>query len=379
MSISKIGKLGLTALAAGLFSMQASAVDVRFNVSDTGEAKRSELWTVGTSYLNESSQNIGNTIDAMRFGAVQEYPLNSDGTLSAEAMAEIDGYVDQLNRLNDMNLANDPDNYQEIRTVTLMGSSAKDKVHSYYVDPDNANLLLAGRWRNMFKAYIRYVEGTHNLTVRLIEPGNETDYGDKYKDKNNWKKIHRKFKEDGLLSQYPIVGPSTLSAGAAHNWWPYVGENSDWAGTHVINGTMKQYVKFLKQSVTDNKPYFATENHSLAEMIICVEYADCVGGLWWRTSEDKGDWSRVSKVGRQIAYVEDRPNWTVATAYKENANKVWLFASGGTRATSNSAQPTSYTFISEDRDVYFDGVGPQRSYTVEVAKDSTYAIEVTWD
>ncbi|GLS26079.1 hypothetical protein [Marinibactrum halimedae] len=373
------GKRVAVASLISMLSSQVAAIDVRFNTRDAGVVKQSEMWTVGTSNVRESSEYVGNTIDAMRFGAVQEYALQADGTLSDEAKAEIDGYVEKLDQLNRLNFQNDPDNYKEIRTVTLMASSAKDKVHPYYVSA-NGNNINTGRWRNMFKAYVRYVEDVHNLTVRFIEPGNETDFGDKYKNKENWRKIHRVFNEDDTLSNYPIVGPSTLSAGAVHNWWPYVQNNTDWAATHVINGTMKNYIRFLKQSKQEGKPYFASENHSLAEMIICANYADCIGGLWWRTSADKGDWSRVSKTGRQLAYVEDRPNWTVATVYKQRrARKIWLFASGGTRATSNNAQPTTYTFISEDRDVYFDGIGPQRQFEIEVQKDATYAIEVTWE
>lgn len=364
---------------SGLFSMQVNAVDVHFDTRETGKAKQSNLWTVGTSYINESSADLGNTIDAMRFGAVQEYPLNKDRTLQDSAKAEIDSEVGRLQHLNSLNLANDPQNYREIRSVTLMASSAKDKVNPYYV-ASNGQDLRVGRWRDMFKAYIDYVENTHNLNVILIEPGNETDYGDKFKNKKNWEDIHKAFNEDPVLTNYPIVGPSTLSAGAVHNWWPFVKNNSDWAATHVINGSMNQYIKYLKQSNSEGKPYFASENHSLAEMIICANYTDCLGGLWWRTSPDKGDWSRVSQHGRQIAYVEDRPNWTVATVYKQRRNnKAWIFASGGTRATSNNGVPTRYRFVSEGRDVYFDGVGPQREFEIEVSKNSTFAIEVTWD
>ncbi len=373
----KLSKLITAAFLTSFISIHVSAVDVRFNIQNSGSAKQSELWTVGTSYVNESSAHLGNTIDAMRFGAVQEYPLNRDRSLSNDAKSEIDGYVRRLDDLNALNRNNDPRNYREIRSITLMASSARDKVHPYYVNGQN---IRVGRWRDMFKAYINYVQNRHNLNVLFIEPGNETDFGNKYNNKSNWQQIHRAFNQDSMLSRYPIVGPSTLSAGAVHNWWPYVRNNTDWAATHVINGTMNQYIRFLKQSRSEGKPYFASENHSLAEMIICANYADCMGGLWWRTSRDKGVWSRVSKNGRQIAYAEDRRNWTVATVYKQRRqNKAWIFASGGTRATSRNAVSTTYRFISENRDVYFDGVGPQREFEITVGRSDTFAIEVTWD
>ncbi len=347
-----------------LFATNLHAVTVNFDTTDIGVTKKSTLWTVGTSYVNESNMYIGSEIDAMRFGAVQEYPLEPDGSLGAAAKAEIDGYVTKLNLVPGLN------------SVTLMASSAIDKVDLYYVAANGVDII-PERWRDMFKAYIDYVENTHGLTVVLIEPGNETDYGNKYKNKDNWADIHAAFMADPVLSQYPIVGPSTLSAGAAANWWSYVKDNTDWGATHTINGTMNQYINYLLQVKGEGKPYFASENHSLAEMIICANY-DCLGGLWWRVSQDKGDWTRVNQISRQIAYVEDRPNWTVATVYKE-PNKIWLFASGGTRATSNSATPTTYTFTATDRDVYFDGVGPQRTYEVVVDKSTTVAVEVTWD
>lgn len=367
----------VTICLVGFFSFPAKAIDIPFNIYDSGVAKQSRLWTVGTSDVRASSRHLGNTIDAVRFGAVQEYALTDTGALTAEARRDIDELVQRLRSLNELNQAADPENYREIREVTLMASSAESKVHPYYV---NGDTIRVGRWRDMFIAYVNYVEDVHGLRVRLIEPGNETDYGRKYNNRSNWARIHRVFNNDPILSRYPIVGPSTLSAGAAHRWYDQVGEDTDWVATHVINGTMAQYIRFLRRSVSDNKPYFASENHSLAEMIICANYADCLGGLWWSTSQDKGDWSRVSRWGRQIAYAEDRPNWTVATVYKQRRqNKAWIFASGGTRATARNAVPTTYRFISEGQDVYFDGVGPQRSIEITVGKSDTHAIEVTWD
>ncbi len=352
-------------IISSVFAIQTQAITVEFDTTDIGLTKKSELWTVGFRNVTASNAHLGSEIDAMRFGAVQEYPLEPDGSLGVDAKAEIDGYVSQLRKVPGLN------------TITLLASSSAKKVDPYFVAPNGVDLI-PERWRDMFKAYIDYVENTHGLTVLLIEPGNETDFGDKYKRKANWAEIHAAFEADPVLTNYPIVGPSTLSAGAAAGWWNSIRDNTDWGATHIINGTMNQYVNFLLQVKGEGKPYFASENHNLAEMIICANYYACLGGLWWDTSPDKGDWTRVNQISRQIAYVEDRPNWTVATVYKE-PNKIWLFASGGTRATSNSATPTTYTFTATDRDVYFDGVGPQRSFEIVVDKSTTAAIEVTWD
>jgi hypothetical protein len=41
-------------------------------------------------------------------------------------------------------------------------------------------------------------------------------------------------------------------------------------------------------------------------------------------------------------------------------------------------QPTTYTFHCTDRDVYFDGHGPQRDYTVTIGADEERVINITW-
>jgi len=338
-------------------------VPVLFDTTDIGVTKKSTEWSIGITEGPNSIARMLGEIDHIRFAAVQEYALEADGSLSAAAKAEVDGYIGKM------------DQVPYPISATIMASSAEKKVHPSLLKP-NGRDIDPEKWAAMFRAYIDYVENHHGRTVAMLEPMNEIDYGDKYGDKANWAEVFARFKADPVLSRYPLAGPGTLSAGAANNWYDPIKDHVDWGGTHVINGSMDALIKFHNRVTEDGKIYFANENHNLAEMIIDANYGGS-GGLWWDIDTVKGEWTHIHQNARQIAYVEDRNDWTVATAYKQ-PNKIWLFVSGGTRAAPGGAKST-YTFTSTDRPVYFDGAGPMTEFSIEVFKDTRESIEVTWD
>lgn len=64
--------------------------------------------------------------------------------------------------------------------------------------------------------------------------------------------------------------------------------------------------------------------------------------------------------GKRLVYAEHRPNWTAASVYRNPEGKIQLF--GGT--SERQGVTTSYRFVVKDKDVFFDGHGPQREYTM---------------
>mgnify|MGYP000650539910 CR=1 FL=1 len=85
-------------------------------------------------------------------------------------------------------------------------------------------------------------------------------------------------------------------------------------------------------------------------------------GIWWGWAEyTRGEFCKASH-GERLAYAEHRPNWTAASVYRAPDGKVQAF--GGT--SERQAVTTSYRFLSKERDVFFDGHGPQREYVMEL-------------
>ena len=351
------------AFFAFLFTAHLSkAVD--FNTNDNGVYKPVHVWAAGARDIQKSIDSMnqyGRAIHAVRIGGVQEYKLKNNGELSNEAKAEIDADMEKWQRVPGNNVR-----------IIPMASGARDKVHSWYLK--NGNEIRGNRWRDMFKAVVDYVFSRYGAQIMAIEPLNEPDYGGKYGNKDNWNDVLRKFQEDPILGQYPIVGPSTLSSNAFAGWYKKTKNHTDWGATHWINGSTNNYINFLKDVGRDGKIIWNSEMHNLIELIIGAEH-NIYGSLIWGGIEPvEAAFAYASQEGRRIAYKVNRNKQTAAAAYKVNNNTVYLFAAGSER----HADDHTYTFRSTNRDVYFNGVGPQREFKVDVGKNSRVMVEVTW-
>lgn len=101
------------------------------------------------------------------------------------------------------------------------------------------------------------------------------------------------------------------------------------------------------------------ELHNVMEAMVGAEYG-LQTGIWWGTAERaRAEFVKASD-GQRLAYAEDRPNWTAASVYRGTNGAVQAFVGESER----QALPTTYRFFSRDRDVFYDGDGPRRDYTV---------------
>ena len=111
----------------------------------------------------------------------------------------------------------------------------------------------------------------------------------------------------------------------------------------------------------DGKHATGDEMHNVMEAMVGLEYG-MQTGIWWGWAEyTRGEFCKASH-GERLAYAEHRPNWTAASVYRAPDGKVQAF--GGT--SERQAVTTSYRFLSKERDVFFDGHGPQREYVMEL-------------
>jgi hypothetical protein len=118
------------------------------------------------------------------------------------------------------------------------------------------------------------------------------------------------------------------------------------------------------------------------EAMVGVEYG-MQTGIWWGTAElARGEFVKASD-GVRLGYAEHRANWTAASVYRNLDGKVQAF--GGTSERQGVA--TTYRFVSKDKDVYYDGYGPQREYIMALPGGTGYqtgqtnaerVVNVTW-
>ena len=183
-----------------------------------------------------------------------------------------------------------------------MVSSGGNGTNDYYIQ--NNGLDIRGtRWLELFRATRNYVESTYGIELAHVEVSNEADFGNKVGRRDNINNIQQRFQDDPEFADLPVIGPSTLSSGAAMSWYNAMRNTTDWGATHLINGSGRSYLNFVKQVEADGKPYFGSEIHHLVEMIIAEEYSG-IGGSWWNTvSEVRGKFVQATE-GNRLFYEE---------------------------------------------------------------------------
>ena len=348
--------------------LKAASASVNFSTSSAGANTAMNYWVVGTHRAQTSIDKLGNQIDAIRVGGFQKWPLNNDNTLSTEAKQHLDNEIKEAVKILSVN----PN-----ATIALCSSGKKGKVHSSFVNNGN---IRPTKWVALFKAVRSYLleqfaAKGYSTSIAYIEVNNEPDWK-KYGDKSNMNTIMAKMQKDAVLGSIPQVGPSTLNCANANKWWKVMNGNADWGATHVLGGNMNNYISFIKKVNQQGKPFFNSEAHTVAEMIVAAEYGS-KGGLWWYpVSEMEADFTHAQFENR-ICYKEVRGNWAVAAGYRGEGNTVHLFVSSAGRF-GNANISTTFTFNCSDRSVRFDGSELKSSHTVTIGKNDTRHIVVTW-
>jgi len=343
--------------AAGL----ACANTVNFSTTDPGINTPMTNWAIG--WIGNTSQSIdrlgAGQIDSVRIGCPKEWALDANEELVPAAQADVDQGMAKVMQVAALNP----------NVKVAMVCSGGNGINSWYVQ-DNGVDIRGTRWLALFKATKHYVENAYGLEISYIEVGNEQDWGGKKGTKSNIDNIMERFQDDAEMGGFPQVGPSTLDCDNANSWYNAIKTHTDWGATHAINGSKDNYISFLQQVSSDGKAYFGSEIHNLAEMIMGTEYGS-IGGCWWNTaSVAAGRFVNACQLGPRICYEEIPNKFGAACGFREEGtNRIYLFA--------GSRGDTSVTFNCTDKLVYFDGVGPQSSVTVDLAGGDEVVIEVT--
>lgn len=111
------------------------------------------------------------------------------------------------------------------------------------------------------------------------------------------------------------------------------------------------------------------EVHNVVEAIIGAEYGLDVA-IWWDAVElARAAFVNANKADR-LAYAEHRDHWTTAAIYRA--------PDGAIQGFLGSSERMAYRFVSLDRAVFFNGLGPRREFTVTVPQHREIFFNITW-
>lgn len=230
-------------------------------------------------------------------------------------------------------------------------------------------------WVNLIKATVKYAQA-QGLEVISVSPFNESDYGwNQYynavegaseANQNTYgiptfKAIAKAIKDDSFFEGIRVCGGNTLNCDRATAWFDGLKDYLDEGNTHQLAGSFDNYANFFKHVRDENKVATADEVHNVGEAMVGVEYG-MQNGIWWGfDSKARGQFMHDSNEGVRLGYAEDRPHWTSAAVYRNDKDKeIHAFIGSSER----QANPSTYKFQCTDRDVYFNGYGPQREWSV---------------
>ncbi len=342
---------------------------VNFNISDTGLYKPI-TWGLDLAWLSEENVRRGvafmgaDRVDIVRSSFT---PTDSlvNGDLKSSELATLNKRITIINK--------------------WLGPNTEVVLNCDHPSVSNWYIGNAAHWAQLIDVTARRHQEAGRKLVS-VSPFNEPDYGwGQYTGQNgksDFYNIATELRKNSRFDDIRICGGNTLNCDQALPWYNYLINVLDEGNTHQLAGSFDNYATF-HQTVRANGDHATNDElHNVMEAMVGVEYG-LQTGIWWGTAEyARGEFVKASD-GRRLAYAEHRANWTAASVYRNPEGKVQAF--GGT--SERQAVATSYLFISKDKDVFFDGHGPQRVYAMYLPGGTGYqngqtnaecVVNITW-
>lgn len=341
-----------------------SEVVIPYRIGDEG-VKFPVRWGMDTAWNSSGNMNMGiNHIGKENLTLVRGSFRYGDKLVGDTALTN--GQANMLRRrIQTTNLISD--------SVDIILNSDQEAGidESWYGTTGNANVA---HWVAMISAHIDYIKKNYpKHRVIGISPFNEPDYEPwKQGSKANMKEISRQLKEryPGLL----ITAGNTLNCDQALSWYNAVKPYVDWGCTHQLAGSFDSYANFFKKVRDDGNYGYADELHNVGEAMVGVEYGMQAGVWWGFDSRARGEFCRISNTGSRIGYGENRAKWTAAAVYRDDETPIAKAFIGSSERQANTS---TFGFVSTDREVYYDGQGPLRAFTMEIPGGTGYQKDQT--
>ena len=254
---------------------------------------------------------------------------------------------------------------------------------TYFVKNKSADV---DHWAAMINSHVHWMQANTKHPIAGVSPFNEPDYWTVEEGatvQKQWQVAKILKEKYPRMADIPIVGGNTLNNDKALEWYTSGKAYYDWGNTHQLAGSFDNFANFFQQLQKDGKVGYADEMHNVGEAMIGLEYGMTVGIWWGFDSRARGEFCDISRHGERLAYAEHRNNWTAGSVYRHDDGRVKAFFGSSER----QALTTSYQVVSVDRDVYFDGHGPLREYSLTLKGGTGYqngqtnverVVDVTW-
>ncbi len=306
----------------------------------------------GTNYIGQKVLSVG------RVSFQPSDLVDASGNLSATQRNTLQS------RLNNISLSGVKDIILNCDHEVLCNKDNYPKCDTYYANYNGKPT----EWYKVIKASIKYCQ-SKGFNVVAVSPFNEPDYSSwKEGSKTDFKEIARLLAEDRELEGIRISAGNTLNCDQAASWYnavkPYVTEGN----THQLAGSFDSYAKFWKTVRADGNHATADELHNTMEALVGIHYGVQTGVWWGFDGACRGEFCKASYDGKEIGYAENRTAWTAGAVYKRTDGRIDAFMGGSERQATTS----SFELISTDRDVYYEGQGPMRSFEVTIPGGTGY-------
>lgn len=348
-----------------------------FSINSEGK-KLPVRWGLDVAWANEQNirkgvNHIGKeNISIVRGSFQTTKPLTNDSVLTSS----------QISMLKErMRLARIVGDTVDI----ILNEDQEAGIDEYYVINGNAD---ERHWAALINASVKWIQQNYpNNKVIAVSPFNEPDYSWGQGSKADFKAIARILKEEyPRFKDIAITAGNTLNCDQALSWYNAVKPYVTWGNTHQLAGSFDTYANFFTTVKKDGNIAYADELHNVGEAMIGAEYG-MEAAVWWGfDSRARGEFCQISNHGSRIGYAESRDTWTASSIYRnDKTGEVKAFI-GSSERQANTAE---HGFISKDQEVYFDGHGPTRFFSMEIpggAKGSYQngqtnaerVIDITW-
>ena len=339
---------------------------VPFRLSEQGVVRPVE-WGLDTAWEDEGNirrgQGFMETVDIVRVSFRPTDPI-VDGDLGADQKEHIQTRLGLLG---------------------FVSPKPKLAINSDHPKIDDSYKGNAQAWAQMMDLHTRYFQDA-GYEVISVAPFNEPDYTYTGQGtREDFYKIAVELRANPRFKNIRICGGNTLNCDEALPWYNYLKEQLDEGNTHQLAGEFNGYAAFYETVRKDGKMAMNDEMHNVMEAMVGLEYG-LQTGIWWGSAEyARGEFCKISRGGERLAYTEHRPNWTAASVYRsKDGSKVQAF--GG--VSERQAKTTTYRFVSQEKDVFYDGYGPQREFYLEMPGGNSYqddeqrnaerVVNITW-
>lgn len=347
--------LGCALLTSGLMFTDIKdtyAQDIHFSYDGVGQTKSMTHWGVDTawpSYDNarQSVYHMGiDQVDVIRLNFFTDEPLDASGQLSANSKARIDNQLLIASKVGG-----------ESKPLALLPAS-ESGTNAWYLDANGQ--AIPARWLALMEATQRYI----GKPIHSLEIFNEPDYWAGMGNAQTLLTIMNMTKLSPNFRGTELHAASTLCSCNARSWYDVVAEPATHGTLHQLAGTSDDYIGFIQYVQSKGDIAYNDELHSMAEVLYGAEYG-LYGGIWWGDALLPRGILVNAVQGKRLGYGEVRWKDATGAVYRAPNGKVYGFAGSFERNGPNH----SFRYVADDRDVYFDGVGPLREFMMTTWKD----------